>query len=66
MVRRLIRWMLVALTAAFLAHMLLKAGARRDGLVQAGPPHSEPMAAMPWAPADQASSRSPGFIPPIA
>ena len=66
MVRRLIRWILVAVTAALVAHMLIKAGNRRDGLAQAAPPQSDRIAAIPWAPAAQASGRSSGVIPPIA
>lgn len=66
MAARLVRWLLVALTAAFVAHMLMRAGARPGPSAQAAPGHNERIAAMPCAPAFHASSRSAGFMPPMA
>ena len=66
MAARLVRWLLVALTAAFVAHMLMRAGTRPGPTAQAVPGHNDRIAAMPCAPAFQASSRSPGVMPPMA
>lgn len=66
MVRRLLRWILVALTAVFVAQMLLRAGSRTAAGAQPPPAHSDRMAAMPWAPASHARGRSAGVMPPMA
>lgn len=66
MLRRFLRWLVVALTAALIAHMLMRASSRPQNTAQATPAQSERIAAIPWAPALQASSRSSGPIPPMA
>ena len=65
MLRRILRWILVAMTAVLIAHMILRA-AGPVRAAQSVPTHSERIAATPWAPACQASSRSAGPSPPMA
>lgn len=68
MSRRFLKWLIVALITAALVmalQQLLEPGA--SAAVPAGRGYQSPlMAAMPWAPASQASGRSASFIPPMA